>query len=258
VPEPQSGSVFITQSGLAGGFLTATSRTASGAIGAPVPLSTRNSCRADAASNPTGSLVVAWTSPCPVNPEGGPGSGVQGRRRAGPGLPFHPAVQLTTNGSGARVAHSANGDAIVAFHAGTAGPSAIAASAFEDPGAGVPSLVKPVIGGGSDPVATLPPASGGTVGLSITCPVACSVVPQGILATNGIARATAARTSPRSLRARRRTTVNLRFSPARMATARRALRNGHRASVSYTVTIRERGSKTRLSFSRRVRLKSAR
>jgi len=258
VPEPQSGSAFITQSGLAGGVMTATTRAASGALGAPVVLSNLDSCFADAASSPIGQLVVAWTSPCPVNPYGAPGSGVQVRRRAGPAFPFDLPVQLTANGSNARVATSANGDAIVAFHSGPAGQSAIAASAFEDPGARAPSLVKPFIGGGSDPVATLPSEGGGRIGLPITCPVACSVAPQGILTTSGIARATAARGSLRSLRARRRTTVDVRFSQARIATARRALRNGRRASVSYTVTVRKRGSKTRLSFSRRVRLKPAR
>jgi len=257
VPEPRSGSAFITQSGIGGGIMTATTRAASGELSAPVVLSNQNSCYADAASNPIGTLVVAWTSPCPNNPYGAPGSGVQVRRRAGPALPFDRPVQLTANGSGPRVAQSANGDAIVAFQTGTVGHGLIAASAFEDPTAGVPRLVKPVIGGGSDPVVTLPSERGGRVGLPITCPVACSVAPEGILATNGIARATAARASSRSLSARRRTTVNVRFSPARIATARRALRSGRRATVSYTVTVRKRGSKTRLSFSRRVRLKLA-
>lgn len=257
VPEPRSGSAFIAHTGIGGGVVTATTRAASGALGAPVGLSNADSCYADAASNPIGQLVVAWTSPCPTSPYGGPGSGVQVRRRAGPAFPFDAPVQLTTNGSGPRVAASPAGDAIVAFVLGPAGQVAVAASAFEDPGASAPSLVRPAIGGGRDPAVRLP-VKGGALGLPVTCPQACSVLAQGILATNGVGRATAAKASSRSLRAKRRTTVNVRFSQARIATARRALRSGRRASLSYTVTVRKRGSKTRLSFSRRVKLKPAR
>ena len=255
LPEPRSGSAFIGHSGMAGGVVTAITRSASGALGAPVGLSGLDACFADAASNPVGQLVVAWTSPCPANPYGGPGSGVQVRRRAGPALAFDAPLQLTTNGSGARVAASPAGDAIVVFVLGPSGQIAVAASAFEDARAGAPSLVRPVIAGGRDPAVRLP-SEGGALGLPVTCPQACSILAQGILATNGVGRATAAKASSRALRAKRRTTVDVRFSRARIAIARRALRSGRRASLSYTVTVRKRGSKTRLSFSRRVKLKS--
>lgn len=257
VAEPQSASSFIANvraPDAGAGAMTVTTRASNGSLGSPTVLSDEFACNADAASNPLGQLIVAYTNPCPVNPFGGAGSGVKVRRRGAAGAAFDAPVTLTSDGSYPKVAQSASGDAIVAFYQSVAARTVIVSSAFEDPAAGVAAPVKPVIGGGKAPVATLPEESG-LVGLPVTCPTACTVAPEGIITTDGIARATSATIGKRTLRTKQRRRVRVRFSKMRIRQARRALRRGDSATVSYIVKVRGRKSSPRSSFSRRVRLK---
>jgi hypothetical protein len=183
----------------------------------------------------------------------------RGAAAPAPGALLDAPVVLTSNGSTSQLAANGAGEAIAIYYEGsgtTIGSEAfyaITSRAFEDPAAGA-AIVKPVIGGGSQPAVTLPQA-GGAVGLPVTCPADCTLVPDGILATNGRGVAHSAAAGKRRLARKRRTMVRVRFTKAQMRSARRALRSGKRASVSYTVTVRRRGSATPLSFSRRIRLK---
>jgi len=254
VAEPQSASSFVSNVGGVGGPMTIATRTVAGLLGAPTLLSSSDSCEAQAATNPLGLLVVAYSRPCVRNFQAGVNPGVEVRRRDGAGA-FDEPVTLTTGGQTPDVAINGSGDAIVAWPQGAPARTAIVSSAFEDPAAAVSGPIKPVIGGGSKPVVTLP-GVGDPIGLPVTCPVACSVTPEGIITTDGKPRARSMTAGKRRLRTRKRTQVRVRFSKTRLRQARRALKRGDPATISYTVAFRRRsGSKAALSFSRRVRLR---
>lgn len=253
VAEPQSASSFVSNVGGLGGAMTLTTRTADGVLGAPTLLSASNTCDAQAASNPLGQIVVAYSRPCVKNDQSGLIPGIEVRRRDGAGM-FDAPVALGTGGQTPDVAMNGSGDAIVVWPQGAPAQTAIVSSAFEDPAAAVSRPIKLLIGGGRHPVVTLP-AGGGAIGLPVTCPKACSISPAGIITTAGKARARSMKAAKRRLGTKKRTQVPVRFSKARLRQARRALRRGKPAIVSYTVTFRRTGSSTALSFSRRVRLK---